>query len=430
MTGQPFATRPPVPVVPPELLRRRSSVLTRVTMAVIGLGALLIAALVVVLGGPVAAVVTTLLAAVSFPLLIWVCFWLDRYEPEPGRYRVAALGWGAVVAVLISFIGEQLLFALPGTDSFVDTAVIAPLVEETGKGLFLLAVVLLRRQQMHGILDGLIYAALVGIGFAFVEDIVYYLSALLQSGGAALTLTFIVRGIISPFAHPLFTAATGLGVGIAVSTRRPVLRWLAPALGFAVAVLLHGLWNGSTYYGTEGFSTVYGAIMLPALVVLLAVAIWARVREGQMLTAALVQTTALGWTRPEEIRWVARLGDRVSSRGYARQHGGRPAAEALRAFQQTLTEIGFLHLRALAGSAPPDVNQRMLGLLQHAQALRPWVILPPTAGRPALAWPPSGLPGATPRPGPPAPPPPVPAPPGTPPPAYGPPPPGGWPGVR
>jgi RsiW-degrading membrane proteinase PrsW (M82 family) len=426
VTGQPFPVGSPVPVIPRELLRRRSSVLTRVTMAVLGVGALLIAALVVLLGGPIAAVVTTLLAAISFPLLIWVCFWLDRYEPEPGRYLLAALGWGGVVAVVISFVAEQLLFALPGTDAFIDTAVIAPVVEEAGKGLFLIAVLLLRRHQLHGVLDGLVYAALVGIGFAFVEDVLYYLSALMQGGGFALTATFVLRGIISPFAHPLFTAATGLGVGIAVSTRRPVLRWLAPVLGFALAVLLHAIWNGSTYYGTEGFSTAYGAIMLPALVVLLAVAIWARVREGRMLTSALLQTTALGWTRPEEIRWVARLEDRVSSRGYARRHGGRPAQEALRAFQQTLTEIAFLHLRALDNTAPPDVNQRMLGLLQKAQALRPWVILPPTVGRPSLRWAGSTVPQPTPPPLPG----PVSGPPVSPPAAYGSPPPGGWPGVR
>ena len=430
MTTPPYLPAGPVPVVPPDLLRRRRSVLTWVTMGVLGAGALAIGLLVLLFGGPLAAVVTTLLAAVSFPLLIALCFWLDRYEPEPARYRLAALGWGGVVAVVISFVAEQLLFALPGTDSFVDLAVTAPLVEEAGKGLFLVAVVLLRRHQLHGVLDGIVYAALVGIGFAFVEDIIYYIGALMQGGGAALTVTFVLRGVISPFAHPLFTAATGLGVGLAVTTRSRVVRWVAPVLGFAVAVVLHGIWNGSTYYGAEGFSIAYGTIMLPALAVVLAVAIWARVREGRMLTTALLQTTALGWTRLEEIRWVARLGDRVSSRSYAQRHGGRPAKQALRAFQQTLTEIAFLHLRALAGTAPPDVNQRMLALLQRAAALRPWVILPPTAGRPALRWagalPSASQPAPPPRVGPPT----APPPPSSPPPGYGPPPPGGWPTVR
>ncbi|CAA9294337.1 MAG: hypothetical protein AVDCRST_MAG61-457 [uncultured Friedmanniella sp.] len=430
MTTPPYLPAGPVPVVPPDLLRRRRSVLTWVTMAVLSVGALGIALLVLLFGGPLVAVVTTLLAAVSFPLLIALCFWLDRYEPEPARYRLAALGWGGVVAVVISFVGEQLLFALPGTDAFVDLAITAPLVEEAGKGLFLVAVVLLRRHQLHGILDGIVYAALVGIGFAFVEDVLYYISALMQGGGPALTVTFVLRGVISPFAHPLFTAATGLGVGLAVTTRSRPLRWLAPTLGFLFAVLLHAIWNGSTYYGAEGFYLAYGAIMLPALTVVLVVAIWARVREGRMLTAALMQTTALGWTRPEEIRWVARLGDRMSSRSYAQQHGGRPAKQALRAFQQTLTEIAFLHLRALAGTAPSDVNQRMLALLQRASALRPWVILPPTAGRPPLRW--SGAPPAVGQrtAGRPPTPPPTSPPTGNPPHGYGPPPPGGWPGVR
>ena len=125
MTGQAFTGGVPVPVVPPELLRRRTSVLTRVTMAVLGVGALLIAVLVVVFGGPVAAVVTTLLAAISFPVLILILFWLDRYEPEPARYRLAALGWGGVVAVAFSLIAEGFLFAVPGTSSFVDTGLVA-----------------------------------------------------------------------------------------------------------------------------------------------------------------------------------------------------------------------------------------------------------------------------------------------------------------
>jgi hypothetical protein len=247
--------------------------------------------------------------------------------------------------------------------------------------LFLVGIVVFRRAEVHGLLDGIIYGALVGIGFAFVEDIVYYLGSL-QSG--QLGLTFFLRGIMGPFAHPLFTAATGLGIGIAVSTRRPAVRVVAPILGFVAAVLMHAIWNGSTFFGANGFLIAYGAIMLPLLIVILAVAIWARTREGKMLTAALYQVSQMGWIRPEEIRWIARLSDRMSARAYAKRVAGKPAAAALRAYQQTMIEIGFLHNRAVDGTAPADLNQRMSGLLQRAAWLRPYVVLPPPP--PPAVW--------------------------------------------
>ena len=372
---------------PPALLRRPRSALTWVTMIVLGVGGLAIAILIFLLGGPSGALIATLLAALSFPVMILICFWLDRYEPEPARYRLAALGWGAVAAVALSIVSEQILFGLPGTNQFVDTAVAAPLIEESAKGLFLVAIVVFRRSQVHGLLDGIIYGALVGIGFAFVEDIVYYLGSL-QSG--QLGVTFILRGVMGPFAHPLFTAATGLGIGIAVSARRPAVRVLAPILGFAAAVVMHAIWNGSTFWGANGFLTAYGAIMLPLLVVIVAVAIWARSREGKMLTAALHQVVQMGWIGPEEIRWIARLSDRMSARAYAKRVAGKPAAAALRAYQQTMTEVAFLHNRAVNGTAPADLNQRMSVLLQRAAWLRPYVVFPPP---PRAMWPTPGLPG-------------------------------------
>src|SRR4249920_2887244 len=289
-----------VPAAPAALLHRPRSALTWVTVIVLGLGGLLIAILIFLLGGPVGALIATVLAAVSFPVMILICFWLDRYEPEPAGYRLAALGWGAVAAVVLSFIAEQLLFGLPGTNEFVNTAVGAPVIEELAKGLFLVAIVVFRRAEVNGLL--------VGIGFAFVEDIVYYLQSL-QSG--QLGPTFFLRGIIGPFAHPLFTAATGIGIGIAVSTRRPGVRVLAPILGFLGAIVMHAIWNGSTFFDNgNGFLFAYVAIMLPLLVVILAIAIWARSREGKMLTAALYQVAQMGWIRPEEIGWIARLSDR------------------------------------------------------------------------------------------------------------------------
>ena len=110
-----------------------------------------------------------------------------------------------------------------------------------------------------------------------------------------------------------------------------------------------------------------------------------------MLAAALQQTVAMRWIRPEEIRWVARLSDRVSARAYAKRIGGKPAADALREYQQTMTEIGFLHNRAVNHTPPRDINQRMNGLLQHAAALRPYVILPPVPP-PVYRAPPLGAP--------------------------------------
>ena len=376
-----------VPVAPAALLRRPRSALTWVTVIVLGLGGLMIAILIFLLGGPTGALIATLLAAVSFPVLILICFWLDRYEPEPASYRLAALGWGAVAAVVLSFIAEQLLFGLPGTTEFLAGAVGAPIVEELAKGLFLVAIVIFRRSEINGLLDGIIYGALVGIGFAFVEDIVYYLQSL-QAG--QLGITFFLRGIMGPFAHPLFTAATGIGIGIAVSTRRRGVRVLAPILGFLAAILMHVIWNGSALWGANGFLFAYGAIMLPLLVVVLALAIWARSREGKMLTAALQQVAQMGFIRPEEVRWIARLSDRMSARAYAKRIGGKPAVAALRAYQQTMIEVGFLHHRAVSGTAPVDLNQRMSLLLQRAAWLRPYVVFPPaprTTRSQSAVWP-------------------------------------------
>jgi RsiW-degrading membrane proteinase PrsW (M82 family) len=377
-------------MVPPALLHHRRSALTWVTIIVLGLGALVIAGIFVAYAGPGPFALVTFLAALAFPLILLVIFWLDRYEPEPTRYRLAAIGWGGVVAVILSFVLESAAALVAGNESFASFAIVAPVVEESGKGLFLVAVVLLRRDQIHGLLDGVVYGALVGVGFAFVEDILYYLSALQEGGAAGLTATVVLRGVMSPFAHPLFTSATGLGFGIGLTSRSTAQRIVAPVLGFLTAATLHGIWNGSAFYGTRNFLIAYAVVMLPLLIVIVSVTIWARSREGRMLVAALQQTVQMGWTRPQEVRWVARLSDRVSARRYARLQGGPQAARAMRAFQQTMIEVAFLHHRFVDGSAPRDVNARMLALLDRAAALRPYVVLPPELGQPVLPGPPPG----------------------------------------
>ena len=131
--------------------------------------------------------------------------------------------WPPVAAILIGGIGG---LVVPFTED-QSLAIVAPVTEEACKGLFLLLLLWWRGAELDGILDGIVYAGMVGIGFAFTENILYLAAAYNGSDGVGpggvvgITTTFVVRCLLSPFAHPLFTAFTGIGVGLAVSSRKP-----------------------------------------------------------------------------------------------------------------------------------------------------------------------------------------------------------------
>ena len=82
---------------------------------------------------------------------------------------------------------------------------------------------------------------------------------------AVAIFTFVLRGIASPFAHPLFTLPFGIAIGLAVRRRSWLAKIVLPLLGYLMAVTLHGLWNGSALRGIGTFALGYVAIMLPAV---------------------------------------------------------------------------------------------------------------------------------------------------------------------
>ncbi len=172
------------------------------------------------------------------PLLIVLpaLLWFDRVEPEPWSSRIHALLWGALVATTVSLIVNTIIAIVGGT--IVATAVGAPLVEETAKGLGIIWAV--RRKEVDGVMDGVIYAGWIALGFAIFEDF-SYLSTADQTG--QFWLVFLVRAVLTPFAHPLFTSWIGIAVGITVAKQEKLgLRVFG---GWLVAVACHALWNGS-----------------------------------------------------------------------------------------------------------------------------------------------------------------------------------------
>ncbi|MDP9444758.1 MAG: PrsW family intramembrane metalloprotease [Actinomycetota bacterium] len=369
-----------LPIAPP---RRRSWLLV-VASVVLGIGAVGVGAAIVVSGGPEAALVGFGLASAPVPFLVAVYLWLDRYEPEPRRYLVAALGWGAVMATSLALVFTALGMQLTGVPPDLAGVVWAPLTEELAKGLFIVVVLVLRRHEIDGVLDGIVYAGMVGIGFAFTENVLYYMDTYVtteERGGpglSAATGLFILRGVISPFAHPLFTAGVGIGVGVALAARGRSVRRLAPLLGYAVAVLLHGAWNGSVILGGPGgFFLTYTGAMLPALALLLGLGLWVRRREGRVLAQALHDCSLRGWLHPAEVPWIASLPHRSAARAFAHRLRGPAGARAVSEYQQAATELGFLHDRVMRGRPPKDAARRAREILARMGAWRPYVVLPP-----------------------------------------------------
>jgi protease PrsW len=361
---------------------RGNAVFTVVVTVLVLLCALPMALIVGVSSAPRVTILAVLLAAIPVGPIIACLLWLDRYEPEPRRLLVGGLLWGVFVATAIALLLEGVGGFVGGLSDKRMLELGAPLAEEASKGLFLLLLLWWRRSELDGILDGIVYAGMVGVGFAFTENILYLASAYDGSpdvgpGGVdALTGTFILRCLASPFAHPLFTACTGVGVGIAVGSRRRWVRIVAPVVGYACAVLAHAAWNTATVYGPGNFVSVYVILMAPVFLLAVALATWVRQSEGRMLTGALADAARRGLLPATDIGWVVDLTARRRSRAYARQTGGPDAERAMRDYQQAVVELGFLHSRYLRGVPPPDFVDRGRGYVARISEIRPSIAFP------------------------------------------------------
>jgi RsiW-degrading membrane proteinase PrsW (M82 family) len=322
-------------------------------------------------------------ALAPLPVLWLAYWWLDRYEPEPRRYKVAAFVWGGVVSVAIALALQVWIQGAFDLDEETMASFVAPATEEPAKCLFIALTFVRARRVIDGMLDGLIFAGLVGIGFAFVENIGYYAVSYLGSpdiplaGAEGATTTFIVRGLFSPFAHPLFTSAFGIAVGLAVTRRSRWSKIVLVVVGLVGSVVLHGLWNGSlSYGGGVGFVLVY--LVLGALLAVLAViAIIVRVRQVRTLEQSLSYVAERGWIHPAEIPYLSRFGYRRTARRYAAAQHGKLTAQAVRRYQRLATEMAFVHHRVMTGARVPHGVERTFALLDAMHDVRPFVRLPP-----------------------------------------------------
>ena len=177
-----------------------------------------------------------LIALIPLAYTVPAFVWLDRLEPEPRVMRWNAFMWGAGISVLVASFANEFTDASFGTTAAL--VISAPVAEEIMKALGILGAA--KRQQLDTPLDGAVYAGYVGLGFAMVENVIYFSQAIIDDD---LGLVFVMRGLFSPFAHPFFTLWVGLAIGAAVQKGRS--RRFAALRGLVPAMALHAAWNAS-----------------------------------------------------------------------------------------------------------------------------------------------------------------------------------------
>jgi RsiW-degrading membrane proteinase PrsW (M82 family) len=229
-------------------------------------------------------------ATLPVPIYVMLLLWIDRYESEPLWMLATAFFWGAVVAVFVAFIfntGLSIMAAVATHSNRIGenfgAVISAPIVEESAKAFILVVLFLWKKDEFDGVIDGIVYAGMVGLGFAMTENVLYYGRAV-QGGLGGLTLIFILRGMAAPFSHPLFTSMTGIGLGWSRQSMNGFVKMVVPVLGFMLAILMHATWNGSAVYGGGlGFFLAYFMIMGPAFIVTLMVVFFSLRREGRIV---------------------------------------------------------------------------------------------------------------------------------------------------
>jgi len=197
--------------------------------------------------------ITSILAALIIPAVpaiginLLVNF-MDRYEREPWFLRLAAFLWGATIAIPPAlFIEKKIDSALqgllgPNAGDVVRSAfqgLNAGVTEETIKGLGLLLLFLILRDEFDNVTDGIVYGALIGAGFAMVENFRYF-AIDFKSFPVFLIVYRIVLGWLG---HSTFTVCFGAALGYVRHTK---VRWrqiVIPLVGYVLAVGLHSFFD-------------------------------------------------------------------------------------------------------------------------------------------------------------------------------------------
>ncbi|MBI4366209.1 MAG: PrsW family intramembrane metalloprotease [Deltaproteobacteria bacterium] len=303
-----------------------------------------------------------------YAFLIW---WCDWYERESPGLVIAAFLWGAFGAAGIGAVCEFLLdipvqwLFQPSAADFLVITFAAPVIEEMAKGAILL--LLLYSTEFDNLTDGIVYGAIIGLGFSLTENIAYFIDTYLRGGALAWLGNILFRSAFCCALHATATAVAGAAIGAAKFSRRRSRWFLIPA-GFLLAILVHMGWNGFLSLADVFDSPFLSFVSLAALpMVGIALGLlfwWSLRRERAVIRAELAAEVQSGWLPERHIALLINLSDRHIA------ETPPPPADRPQ-YLRTLTELAFRRMQArLVPAEERAAYERMVAALrERAMAL-------------------------------------------------------------
>jgi RsiW-degrading membrane proteinase PrsW (M82 family) len=344
--------------------------------------------------GPGVAAICALACLPTTAFALVVVRRMDRNHKEPWRLVLVAAAWGAIVATSLVVWGETVweqsaqhaLVPGPGLDTSL--AFMAGILEELSKGIAVLLLFLVMRNEFDDVVDGIVYGAAVGLGFNYLESIsymtnIYSIFAPEGAGGVAAGVQWYGRQVLGLFfGHATYTAFIGAGVGIARQLPSMRKKVIAIAAGFIVAIAGHFAWDAwAALFPVDTTVFVIVEIHLRTLILegpftaaLIALLIFGIRYEGQNLREQLHKeaATGLGAILPEEVPILTSPWQRLKQRLHALNRQGLRAYFKVSRLQTAQLDLAMerWHRERKEIDTPLEAEQH---LRERVIQLRHWV---------------------------------------------------------
>ena len=309
-------------------------------------------------------ILSVLLGFLPMLLFAYMVYWSDRYEKEPFLLLGGVFIWGAIVAAGAAFAVNSFLglgiYMFTGSQAFADlstSSVIAPIIEETLKGMACLLVFLYFRHEFDSILDGIVYASIVALGFAATENVYYiYNYGFLENGLSGILWVVFIRVILVGWQHPFYTAFIGIALAISRLNRNPWIIIFIPILGLGIAIITHSIHNtiSTIFHGLQGLGigVLYdwsGWLVMGIFI------LWALFREQRWIITHLGEEVANGTISAQQYKTACSAWAQSSARIKALLSG---QFSLVNRFYSTTVELAYKkHQASLPGEKVRDPTE-------------------------------------------------------------------------